>query len=74
LLSTTAFMGTDDEGRPSEAIWADDGRHHVIGSLPVAAPSPTKKICLIASRLAGALRGIEIVLISLENFEDPDFG
>ncbi len=36
LLSNVAFMGTDEDGLPSEAIRAEEGRYHVVGSLTVA--------------------------------------
>jgi hypothetical protein len=42
LLSSTAFMGTDNSGLPSEATWTDDGRYQVVGSLTVAPSSVTK--------------------------------
>jgi hypothetical protein len=88
LLSNSAFMGSDSNGLPTEAVRAKDGRYHIIGSMSVAPISCAKKILQSCSPLAEALRGTGVVLLSpvpryihskccedpshIENFEDQD--
>jgi hypothetical protein len=43
LLSSVAFMGTNESSLPTEAERVEDERHHIIGSLATAPPSVTKK-------------------------------
>jgi hypothetical protein len=38
LLSNVVFMGTDNDGLPTEARRAEDGSYHVVGSLTIAPP------------------------------------
>jgi hypothetical protein len=38
LLSNVVFMGTDNDGLPTEAFRAEDGSYHVAGSLTIAPP------------------------------------
>ncbi len=88
LLSNSAFMGSDTYGLPTEAVRAEDGRYHIIGSLSVAPISCAKKALLTCSPLAEALRDTGVVLLSpvpryihtkccddpshIENFDDQD--
>jgi hypothetical protein len=88
LLSNVVFMGTNSDGLPSEAIRAEDGSYHIVGSLTIAPPSLTKKILAGCSKLAHALKETGTVLVSpipryvfskccdnsdhIENFEDPE--
>ncbi len=88
LLSNSAFMGSDSNGLPTEAVRAEDGRYHIIGSMSVAPISCAKKVLQSCSPLAEALRGTGVVLLSpvpryihskccedpshIENFEDQD--
>jgi hypothetical protein len=88
LLSNSAFMGSDSYGLPTEAVRAEDGRYHIIGSLSVAPISCAKKVLQSCSPLAEALRGTGVVLLSpvpryihskccedsshIENFNDQD--
>jgi hypothetical protein len=88
LLSNVVFMGTNGDGLPSEAIRAEDGSYHIVGSLTIAPPSLTKKILAGCSKLAHALQETGTVLVSpipryvfrkccdnsdhIENFEDPE--
>jgi hypothetical protein len=82
------FMGTDDNGLPTEALRAEDGRYHIIGSLNVAPPSVPKKILSLCTPLASALQKTCTILISpiprcingkcckneghIDNFNEPD--
>ncbi len=88
LLSNSAFMGSDTYGLPTEAVRAEDGRYHIIGSLSVAPISCAKKVLQSCSLLAEALRDTGVVLLSpvpryihakccedpshIENFDDQD--
>jgi hypothetical protein len=88
LLSNSAFMGSDTYGLPTEAVRAEDGRYHIIGSLSVAPISCAKKVLQTCSPLAEALRDTGVVLLSsvpryihtkccedpshIENFDDQD--
>jgi hypothetical protein len=88
LLSNVVFMGTNNDGLPTEATRAEDGSYHVVGSLTIAPPSLTKKILAGCSKLAHALKETGTVLVSpipryvfrkccdnpehIENFEDPE--
>jgi hypothetical protein len=88
LLSNVVFMGTNGDGLPTEAIRAEDGSYHIVGSLTIAPPPLTKKILAGCSKLARALKETGTVLVSpipryvfskccdnsehIENFEDPE--
>jgi hypothetical protein len=88
LLSNVAFMGTDGNGLPTEALRAEDGSYHVVGSLTVAPPSLIKKVLTGCSKIAHALKETGTVLVSpipryifskccnnpehIENFEDSE--
>jgi hypothetical protein len=88
LLSNSVFMGTDSSGLPTEALRAEDGSYHIVGSLAVAPASVTKKILAGCSTLAKVLKGTGTVLISpiprcvyskccdnpdhVDNFEDSE--
>jgi hypothetical protein len=88
LLSNVTFMRTNDNGLPTEALRAEDGRYHIIGSLNVAPPSVIKKILSLCSPIASALQKTCIILISpipryinakccsneghVDNFSEPD--
>jgi hypothetical protein len=88
FLSNSAFMGTDSYGLPTEAIRAEDGSYHVIGSLTVAPISCAKKVLSACTPIAEALKNMGVVLLSpvprymhtkccedpthVENFDDPD--
>jgi hypothetical protein len=89
LLSNVAFMGADDGGLPTEAIWAEDGRYHVIGSLTTAPPSVIKKNLALCTPMGEVLGNAGTVLVSpvprymynrccgnvthVENLTDPDY-
>jgi hypothetical protein len=88
LLSNSVFMGTDSSGLPTEALRAEDGSYHIVGSLAIAPASVTKKILAGCSTLAKVLKGTGTVLISpipryvyskfcdnpehVDNFEDSE--
>ncbi len=88
LLSNVVFMGTDNDGLPTEARRAEDSSYHVFGSLTIAPPSLTKKVLAGCSKIAHALKETGTVLVSpipryvfrkccdnsehIENFEDPE--
>ncbi len=88
LLSNSAFMGSDTFGLPTEAVRAEDGRYHIVGSLLVAPISCAKRVLQTCSPLAEALRDTGVVLLSpvpryihtkccedpsqIENFDDQD--
>jgi hypothetical protein len=88
LLSNVVFMGTNSDGLPTEAVRAEDGSYHIVGSLTIAPPSLTKKILSGCSKLARVLKETGTVLVSpipryvfgkccdnpdhIENFEDPE--
>jgi hypothetical protein len=88
LLSNVAFMGADGDGLPTEALRAEDGSYHVVGSLTVAPPSLIKKVLAGCSKIALALKETGTVLVSpipryifskccnnpehIENFEDSE--
>jgi hypothetical protein len=88
LLSNSVFMGTDQSGLPTEALRAEDGSYHIVGSLAVAPASVTKKILAGCSTLAKVLKSTGTVLISpipryvyskccenpehVDNFEDSE--
>ncbi len=88
LLSNSVFMGTDQSGLPTEALRAEDGSYHIVGSLAIAPASVTKKILAGCSTLAKVLKGTGTVLISpipryvyskccknpehVDNFEDSE--
>jgi hypothetical protein len=88
-ISNVAFLGTDDGGLPTEAIRAEDGRYHVIGSLATAPPSVIKKNLALCTPMEEVLGNAGIVLISpvpryvynrccgnvthVENLTDPDY-
>jgi hypothetical protein len=88
LLSNCAFMGTDTSGLPTEAVRAEDGRYHIVGSLSVAPVSCAKKVLQTCLPLADAIRDTGVVLLSpvprymhtkccddpshIENFDDKD--
>jgi hypothetical protein len=52
-------------GLPTEALRAEDGSYHIVGSLTIAPTSVTKKILAWCSELAKVLKGTGTVLISL---------
>jgi hypothetical protein len=86
IQSNSAFMGTDSCGLPNEAIQAEDGSYHNIGSLTLAPILCTKKVLAACVPIAEALRNTGVVLLSpvsrcmhtkccedpthIENFED----
>jgi hypothetical protein len=88
LLSNSVFMGTDQSGLPTEALWAEDGSYYIVGSLAIAPASVTKKILAGCSTLAKVLKSTGTVLISplpryvyskccenpehVDNFEDSE--
>jgi hypothetical protein len=88
LLSNSVFMGTDQCGLPTEAVRAEDGSYHIVGSLAIAPASVTKKILAGCSALAKSLKDTGTVLISpipryvyskccdnpehVDNFEDSE--
>ncbi len=88
LLSNSVFMGTDQIGLPTEALRAEDGIYHIVGSLAVAPASVTKKILAGCSALAKVLKCTGTVLIApipryvyskccgnsdhVDNFEDSE--
>jgi hypothetical protein len=55
LLSNSVFMETDQTGLPTEALRAEDGSYHIVGSLAVDPASVTKKILAGCSALAKVL-------------------
>jgi hypothetical protein len=57
-------MGTDSSGLPTEALRAEDGSYHIVGSLTIAPASVTKKVLAGCSELAKVLKGTGTVLIS----------
>jgi hypothetical protein len=81
-------MGTDGDGLPTEALRAEDGSYHVVGSLTVAPPSLIKRVLAGCSKIALALKETGTVLVSpipryifskccnnpehIENFEDSE--
>jgi hypothetical protein len=54
LLSNAAFMGTDDDGLPTPASRAGDGRYHIIGSLTTSPPTALKRLWPTATVCAGS--------------------
>jgi hypothetical protein len=64
LLSNVAFLGIDDNGPPAEAMWAEDGRYHVVGSLATAPPSVIKKNLASCTPMGEVLGNAGTVLIS----------
>ncbi len=64
LLSNSAFMGTDNNGLPTETVMMADGGYHVICSLTVAPISCVKKILAACVPMAGALRNTGVLLLS----------
>jgi hypothetical protein len=81
-------MGSDTFGLPTEAVRAEDGRYHIVGSLSIAPISCAKRVLQTCSPLAEALRDTGVVLLSpvpryihtkccedpshIENFDDHD--
>ncbi len=64
LLSNVALLGTDDNGLPTEAMQAEDGRYHVVRSLATAPPSVVKKNLALCTPLSEFLGNAGTVLIS----------
>jgi hypothetical protein len=62
----TVFMGTDTSGLLTEAVRAEDGSYHIVGSLTIAPTSVTKKILSGCSEIAQVLKGTGTVPISLQ--------
>ncbi len=89
LLSNSAYMGTNENGLPSETLGGTDGKYHITGSLATAPVSFLKKVLKTCNPLAAAVGGAGVILVipipcyilgkccdsptHVENFADKDF-